>query len=165
MATRANRIESVVSAWPGVEVVPHRFGGREFRVGRREIGHLHGDRLLDLPFPVRIRTQLVQDGRASVHHILPETGWVSFHIKTAADVPAAIALLRLNYERPWLGSSSAQLGDGPGLDEQGEVDREHDESRVDEALMESFPASDPPAFVATSGSHPLRSAGTGSPSR
>jgi hypothetical protein len=29
--------------WPGVTVEPHRFGGIEFREGRREIGHLHGD--------------------------------------------------------------------------------------------------------------------------
>ena len=38
-----------VGAWDGVTVLPHRFGGVEFRVGRRELGHVHGDRLADLP--------------------------------------------------------------------------------------------------------------------
>ena len=35
------------------------------------------------------------------HHILPESGWVSFAIRDASDVPAVIALFRLNFERPW----------------------------------------------------------------
>ncbi|HEV2984019.1 MAG TPA: luciferase family protein [Vicinamibacterales bacterium] len=40
----ATRIEREVASWPDVTVEPHRFGGREFRLGRRELGHLHGDR-------------------------------------------------------------------------------------------------------------------------
>ena len=91
-----------VSGWPGVTSAPHRFGGVEFRLGRRELGHLHGSRLADLPFPVRVREQLVADGKAERHHILPETGWVSYHIHDAGDVARVIALFRLNYERPWL---------------------------------------------------------------
>jgi hypothetical protein len=102
----AQSIEAAVIGWNGVTVVPHRFGGREFRVGRREIGHIHGDVLLDLPFPIRIREQLVADRRAAPHHILPDTGWVSFRIRTAADVDRAVELLRLNYERPWLSAGS-----------------------------------------------------------
>ena len=125
MARRVNQIESVVLTWEGVESVPHPFGGREFRVGRRELGHLHGERLLDLPFPVAIREQLVRERRAEPHHILPETGWVSFHIRQSSDVTHAIELLRLNYDRPWL--------------------HPDDKDEVDEASDESFPASDPPA--------------------
>ena len=56
-------IVTEVSSWAGVETRPHRFGGVEFRVGRRELGHLHGDRLADLPFPVRVRQELVAAGK------------------------------------------------------------------------------------------------------
>src|SRR5438874_12847753 len=97
----ASRIEHEVASWDGVTVEPHRFGGVEFRVGRRELGHLHGSRLADLPFPVRIREQLVAQGKARRHHVLPESGWVSFPLRGADDVAAAIALFRLNYDRPW----------------------------------------------------------------
>ena len=90
-----------VSSWPGVTTGVHRFGGTEFRYGRRELGHLHGSRLADLPFPTKIREQLVAAGRAEPHHVLAESGWVSFHIREATDVAEAIELFRLNYERPW----------------------------------------------------------------
>src|SRR4029079_13068066 len=78
----AARITREVSNWPGVTVTPHRFGGVEFRVGRRELGHLHGNRLADLPFPRSVREELVASGRAQTHHVLPESGWVSFPIRT-----------------------------------------------------------------------------------
>jgi Family of unknown function (DUF5519) len=97
-----SRIEREVGSWAGVTVAPHRFGGVEFRVGRRELGHLHGSRLADLPFPVSIRKELIAARRADPHHILPESGWVSFRIRGDADADAAIELFRLNYERPWL---------------------------------------------------------------
>ncbi|HYM22444.1 MAG TPA: luciferase family protein [Vicinamibacterales bacterium] len=102
MAAIAQRIRDEVGSWPNVTVVPHRFGGVEYRVGRRELGHVHGDRLADLPFPIRIREELVAHGRADRHHILPDSGWVSYRMRSADDAAHAIELFRLNYERPWL---------------------------------------------------------------
>src|SRR5438067_10825513 len=99
--TIAQQIEREVTSWPGVTAVPHRFGGVEFRAGRRELGHLHGDRLADLPFPIRVREQLVREGKAEPHHVLPESGWVSRRIRGSEDVDAVVALFRMNYERPW----------------------------------------------------------------
>jgi hypothetical protein len=98
----AERIRNEVSAWPNVTARPHRFGGVEFKTGNREIGHLHGGHLLDLPFPKPIHDELLVAGRVQPHHVLPDSGWVSFPIKNEADVEYAIELLRLNYERPWL---------------------------------------------------------------
>jgi hypothetical protein len=72
------RITQAVTAWEGVSARPLRFGGVEYVIGEREIGHVHGDQLVDIPFPKKVRDEIVADGRAQPHHVLPETGWVSF---------------------------------------------------------------------------------------
>src|SRR5207253_5217145 len=89
-----------VWAGPGVTTGRHRFGGTEFRYGRRELGHLHGNRLADLPFPLLVRDELVAAGRAEPHHIHPESGWVSYFIRDDTDIERVVALFRLNYDRP-----------------------------------------------------------------
>ena len=99
MTSVEERIVAEVGAWNGVTTHSHRFGGVEFRVGRRELGHLHGSRLADLPFPVRVRERLVAEGKAQPHHILPESGWVSVPIRTDDDVQRVVELFRMNYER------------------------------------------------------------------
>lgn len=76
-----------------------------FRVGRREIGHLHGNRMADLPFPVRIRERLVAEGKADLHYLHPQTGWVSYHIRGEEDLEPILQLFRMNYARPWLDRS------------------------------------------------------------
>ena len=92
------RIREAVLTWQGVQALPHRFGGEEFRVGKREIGHVHGDYLVDVPFPTKVRDELVAAGLAEPHHILPRSGWISFYLRGEQDVQAAIGLLRRSYE-------------------------------------------------------------------
>jgi len=96
----ADAIRDELLRWPDVTAHPHRFGGVEFRVRHREMGHLHGDRLADLPFPRRIRDELIAAQRARPHHVLPDSGWVSVYIQGAGDVPAVVELFRMNYD--WL---------------------------------------------------------------
>ena len=93
--------EQIVKAalsWPGVGAHPHRFGGTEFRLGTREIGHVHGDHLVDIPFPTRVRREVVAAGHARPHHVLPESGWVSVYLRRPSDVEGAIELLRRSYQ-------------------------------------------------------------------
>jgi hypothetical protein len=92
------KITETVASWAGVSAQPHRFGGVEYVIGKREIGHIHGDSLVDIPFPKKVRDELVAAERAQPHHILPETGWVSFYIRQEHDVEDAITLLRESYE-------------------------------------------------------------------
>jgi hypothetical protein len=95
----SEEIRREVLAWPGVTAAPHRFGGVEFLLDRRELGHLHGDRLADLPFPRRVRDELVAAGRARPHHVLPDSGWVSVRIEGPEDVARVLELFRLSYDR------------------------------------------------------------------
>lgn len=89
-----DRIHDVVRSWDGVTTHSHRFGGTEWRYGRREIGHIHGDSLVDIPFPRGIRDDLVATGRARPHHWLPHSGWVSVPLNDDADLGWAVVLLR-----------------------------------------------------------------------
>ncbi len=94
----SKQIIDTLLTWDDVEAHPHRFGGTEFRIGRREIGHIHGDHLVDIPFPKKVRDEIVDARDAEPHHILPETGWVSFYLREEGDIARAIALLRRSYE-------------------------------------------------------------------
>src|ERR671938_454867 len=99
MSTIAEKIKNEILSWPHVTAGPHRFGGIEFRLNKKELGHIHGDRLADLPFPMSIRNDLVNSGRVSPHHVLPKSGWVSYWIRDEADIDAVIELFRLRYEQ------------------------------------------------------------------
>jgi hypothetical protein len=94
----SEQIHEAAMSWSGVTAQPHRFGGTEYRLGKREIGHIHGDHLVDIPFPKNVRNELVAAGLAEPHHILPNSGWISFYIKRSDQVESAIALLRRSYD-------------------------------------------------------------------
>jgi predicted DNA-binding protein (MmcQ/YjbR family) len=94
----SGQIARAALSWPGVEAHAHRFGGTEFRLGSREIGHVHGDHLVDIPFPTRVREEVVAAGQAQPHHVLPESGWVSVYLHRPRDVAGAIALLQRSYQ-------------------------------------------------------------------
>jgi hypothetical protein len=92
------QISQAVLSWPGTSVHPHRFGGVEYRLGKRELGHIHGDHLVDIPFPTRVRDEIVDAGQARPHHIQPDSGWVSFYLRAEGDPEKAIELLRRSFE-------------------------------------------------------------------
>lgn len=91
-------VRAAVASWEGVTTHAHRFGGIEFRLGRRELGHLHAT-IADLPFPRRVRDELIAAGRARPHHVLPESGWVTVPMRTESEVANVIDLFQQNYER------------------------------------------------------------------
>lgn len=100
------RLEQEMSSWPEVLTQPHRFGGREFRFKSAEIGHVHTGGIVDIPFPRRLRDALLADGLAEAHHWVPNSGWITFRIRSAQDVRHAIWLMRLSYLRYALKTST-----------------------------------------------------------
>ena len=92
-------IKQAILSWPGVTSNPYQFGGIEFRINKRDMGHIHGEKLADLPFPIEIRKEIIASGKALPHIIYPESMWVSYIIHNEDDIPKIIDLFRLQYER------------------------------------------------------------------
>lgn len=92
-------LEYRISRWPGISARPHRFGGREFCLGRLEVGHVHEDGAVEIPFPRAMRDQLLVEGLAEQHRWLPNSGWITFRAAGLQDVDHALFLLRLSYLR------------------------------------------------------------------
>jgi Luciferase len=98
--TASQRITAEVTSWPGVEAGPGRRGEFAFRVGRREIGHLHGDHAAHFGFPKEVWAELFEQGRVTYHPVFPgKPGFGARRIVDDADVDDVIALMRLNYDR------------------------------------------------------------------
>lgn len=100
MKSVSARITDEVMSWPGVEAGPGRRGEFAFRVGRREIGHLHGDHAAHFVFPKDVWAELRAQGRIGEHPVFPgKVGPAARRIASEADVRDVIELMRMNYER------------------------------------------------------------------
>jgi hypothetical protein len=98
--TASEQITAAVTSWPGVEAGPGRRGEFAFTVGRRQIGHLHGDHAAHFSFPKRVWAELMEQGRIVPHPVFPDSeGPAARRIENEADVRDVIELLRLNYDR------------------------------------------------------------------
>ena len=98
--TASEQITIEVTSWPGVSAGPGRRGEFAFTVGRREIGHLHGDRVAHFGLPKRVWHELYDQGRIDYHPVFPgKPGFGARAIAGDEDVRDVIAILRLNYER------------------------------------------------------------------
>ena len=100
------KLEDGVSAWPNVSVHPHRFGGREFLFGSTEVGHIHIGGIVDIPFPGSVRDALLAEGLAEEHHWIPNSGWITFRMRSEEDLTHALWLVRLSYLRYALKTST-----------------------------------------------------------
>ncbi|MDO9408302.1 luciferase family protein [Patulibacter sp.] len=93
-------VTAEATAWEGVSTTTGDRGEWSFRLGRREIGHLHGDRVLHLAFPKAVWHELHEAGRITFHPVFPgRVGWAARAIHDEADVRDVVALLRINYDR------------------------------------------------------------------
>lgn len=98
--TASQQIIEEVTSWPGVEAGPGKRGEFAFKLGRREIGHLHGDHAAHFSFPKRVWADLREQGRIVPHPVFPDSrGPAARKIESEDDVRDVIELLRLNYDR------------------------------------------------------------------
>lgn len=99
MQDHLEKFEQEVSAWQHVSVHPHRFGGREFLSGAAEVGHIHTNGIVDIPFARPVHDVLLAEGLAEQHRWVPNSGWIAFRIRSEQDIAQALWLMRLSYLR------------------------------------------------------------------
>jgi len=104
------KLEGEVSAWPQISVHPHRFGGKEFRFWSAEVGHVHTGGVVDIPFPRSIHDALLAEGLAEEHRWVPDSGWITFHVRSDEDLKHALWLMRLSYLRYLLKTATDPRG-------------------------------------------------------
>jgi len=59
LSAARKRIIDLLLSRAGVSLHPHRFGESEYRLGKRELGHIHGDHLVDIPFSTKVSDEVV----------------------------------------------------------------------------------------------------------
>jgi hypothetical protein len=106
MKLHLKKLEEEVSAWQNISTHPHSFRGREFQFGDAEVGHVHTNGIVDIPFPRSIRDALLAGGLAEEHHWVPNSGWITFHMRSEEDLSHAVWLMRLSYLRYALKTST-----------------------------------------------------------
>ena len=98
--TASQQITEELTSWPGIEAGPGRRGEYSFRVGAREVGHLHGDHAAHFMFSKDLFLQLYGEGRVVHHPVFPDRdGPGARRIEGEQDVADVIELMRLNYDR------------------------------------------------------------------
>jgi hypothetical protein len=110
MMKTLQKLEDDVSAWPNISVHAHRFGGREFRFGSAELGHVHLGGTVDIPFPRSVRDALLAEGLAEEQRWVPNSGWIRFRVRSEDDLKHAVWLMRLSYLRYALKAAAAPRG-------------------------------------------------------
>jgi hypothetical protein len=93
------KLEAEVSKWPHISTHSHRFGGHEFLFNKAEVGHVHTGGIVDIPFPRSLRDVLLENGLAEEHHWVPNSGWITFQMRSEEDLGHALWLMRLSYLR------------------------------------------------------------------
>jgi RNA polymerase sigma factor (sigma-70 family) len=94
----AERIISEALSWPGVYREEGHLGSVVLRVRGREVGHLHGDAVADVPLAPELRDHLVAGEATHEDQWQHESGWVRVLLETDEGAQQARALLRVSYE-------------------------------------------------------------------
>ncbi|MBN8578703.1 MAG: DUF5519 family protein [Cytophagales bacterium] len=98
LSDHIDEIETEVLSWQHTHVSAHKYGGVQFNSTRHELGHIHGNGLLDILLNRHHKLLIISRYPVQDHHVFKNSGWISFWIRTPQDKQTAIALLRYVYE-------------------------------------------------------------------
>ena len=83
-----------LKTWKFVDTTYHRFGGIQFNYLGNEIGHMHGNGLVDVPLLVHQKNLYIAKEKALPHHLHPNSTWVSIPIRSTKHLRWVINILQ-----------------------------------------------------------------------
>ncbi len=89
-------LDPVFRSLDEVERGTGRFGETTYSYRGRQVGHVHGDSL-HIPFPKRIRDELLDENRVQKHPYHPDSGWIHLTVRTEEDRGEARRLIDRSY--------------------------------------------------------------------
>lgn len=93
-------LEEELMAWKGIQFSRHHYGGMQINYEKKELGHIHGNGLLDVHVGSGNKEYCIQNLHCENHHILDDSNaWVSFWIREKEDFEKALQLLSFVYEK------------------------------------------------------------------
>tara|TARA_B100000809_G_scaffold52464_1_gene47791 strand:+ start:448 stop:897 length:450 start_codon:yes stop_codon:yes gene_type:complete len=75
----------------------HKYGGLEFQVNGKEICHIHGDGLTDVLLTRRVANDIIKSTFAQEHHVISDSGWISYQIKKESDIEELKGIIKQSY--------------------------------------------------------------------
>ncbi|GGH17968.1 luciferase domain-containing protein [Mucilaginibacter phyllosphaerae] len=92
-------LEKKVLSWPNTTSTIHKYGGLQLNYGKKELGHIHGNGLLDMLLNRKLKAYVMgNDSKIKDHHSFKDSGWISFYIKDECDKQVALNLFNLAYQ-------------------------------------------------------------------
>lgn len=89
-------IEEALAEEEGVNLCIHKYGGRQFNYNGRELGHIHGNGMVDVLLNRKIKEELMRKGWVQEHHTFKNSGWITLFLKNKSDAEKAIEILRMS---------------------------------------------------------------------
>jgi len=91
-------IEEEIEQWPGTHISMHKYGGIQFNVGDKEIGHIHGNGAVDMLLSLKIKNELLKEGKVNDHHTFKNSGWITYYLNDKDKSAYPIRLFKLSYD-------------------------------------------------------------------
>lgn len=88
-------IKNSVADWPGITLSMHKYGGIQFNYGKKEIGHMHSNGIVDVLLDRKTKEELMAKNLVEDHHVFKKSGWVSVYVKSKEQAESAISVLEI----------------------------------------------------------------------
>lgn len=83
----------------GVTISIHKYGGMQFNYRNKELGHVHGNGMVDVLLNRKRKAELIKRGWVQEHHTFKNSGWITIFLKDRNDAKTAITVLRISKKR------------------------------------------------------------------